>query len=248
MKKCYKCQTFKIKEDFSKNKRYKDGLHDICKSCKKESNILNKNKIKKYREENKEKQKKYYTQYYSDPSNKLKKQEYLKQYYSDPFNRERKISYAKEYDSKNKEKIKKYKEKWNQENKEYYKNYMNDKYYKDINFKITNNIRSRFYHAIKNINKSTSILKLIGCSIEHLRNYIESQFLPEMSWDNHGKIWEIDHIRSCATFDLSDIQQQKECFHYTNLQPLFKTTQVVYDFGYLNVIGNKNKNKKYIKD
>jgi len=43
-----------------------------------------------------------------------------------------------------------------------------------------------------------------------------------MSWDNYGyRGWHIDHIRPCASFDLTDPEQQRECFHYTNLQPLW---------------------------
>ena len=41
-----------------------------------------------------------------------------------------------------------------------------------------------------------------------------------MNWSNHGSYWEIDHIIPCDSFDLTDIEQQKQCFHYTNLQPL----------------------------
>lgn len=43
-----------------------------------------------------------------------------------------------------------------------------------------------------------------------------------MSWENYGiRGWHIDHIKPCASFDLSIIEEQKECFHYTNLQPLW---------------------------
>jgi 5-methylcytosine-specific restriction endonuclease McrA len=41
-----------------------------------------------------------------------------------------------------------------------------------------------------------------------------------MSWDNYGTYWHIDHIIPCSNFDFSDPIQQKECFNYTNLQPL----------------------------
>jgi len=50
-----------------------------------------------------------------------------------------------------------------------------------------------------------------------------------MTWDNHGtghngkgmKEWHIDHIKPCASFDLSKPSQQRKCFHYSNMQPLW---------------------------
>ena len=51
-----------------------------------------------------------------------------------------------------------------------------------------------------------------------------------MSWDNHGKgkgKWHIDHIRPCASFDLTDLEQQKECFNYSNLQPLWSEDNLI---------------------
>jgi len=40
-------------------------------------------------------------------------------------------------------------------------------------------------------------------------------------WDNYGSGWHIDHIRPCSSFDLSDEEQQRACFHHSNLQPLW---------------------------
>jgi hypothetical protein len=52
--------------------------------------------------------------------------------------------------------------------------------------------------------------------------YLESHFKTGMTWENHGKFgWHIDHIIPCASFDLTDLEQQKKCFHYTNFQPLW---------------------------
>jgi hypothetical protein len=41
-----------------------------------------------------------------------------------------------------------------------------------------------------------------------------------MSWENYGKVWEIDHIMPCAIFDLTKADHQKRCFHFSNTQPL----------------------------
>ncbi len=41
-----------------------------------------------------------------------------------------------------------------------------------------------------------------------------------MSWENYGREgWHIDHIIPCAALDLSRPDQQKRCFHFTNLRP-----------------------------
>jgi hypothetical protein len=63
---------------------------------------------------------------------------------------------------------------------------------------------------------------LIGCSPVELKDYLEKLFKPGMTWKNyklHG--WEVDHIIPCDNFDLTNIEEQKKCFHYTNLQPLW---------------------------
>jgi len=45
-------------------------------------------------------------------------------------------------------------------------------------------------------------------------------FIAGMSWANYGE-WHIDHKKPCALFDLRDTDQQRACFHYSNLQPLW---------------------------
>jgi hypothetical protein len=74
--------------------------------------------------------------------------------------------------------------------------------------------------AIKENYKSGSSRELLGCSISEVRKHLEAQFATGMTWANHGK-WHIDHIRPCCTFDLSNPAQQRACFHYTNLRPLW---------------------------
>lgn len=89
-------------------------------------------------------------------------------------------------------------------------------------FRLLCNLRNRVTKIVSGVNKSSSTLNMLGCSIEKLRKHLESQFTEGMSWDNYGLYgWHVDHIMPCASFDMTDPEQQKECFHYTNLQPLW---------------------------
>ena len=84
------------------------------------------------------------------------------------------------------------------------------------------NLRNRINGALGGINKSASTQELLGCSVDEFVSYLESKFTDGMTWENRGRSgWHIDHIRPCATFDLTDPEQQRQCFHYTNLQPLW---------------------------
>lgn len=87
-------------------------------------------------------------------------------------------------------------------------------------FKLLNIFRSRITVAIKTGKKSTSTIELLGCPLSVAKSHIESQFKEGMSWENHGE-WHIDHIKPCASYDLTLAEEQKKCFHYTNLQPLW---------------------------
>jgi hypothetical protein len=71
--------------------------------------------------------------------------------------------------------------------------------------------------------KDAQLRDIIGCGKLELRAHIEAQFLPGMVWENYGRDgWEIDHIKPCASFDLTDPDRMRECFHYTNLRPLWR--------------------------
>lgn len=105
-----------------------------------------------------------------------------------------------------------------------------EKYYRNkklkSNYFFTRKIATRIYMALKRGGgiKSIKTSDAIGCSVTFLKNHLESKFRDGMNWDNYGKFgWHIDHIKPCASFDLSDQEQQNKCFHYTNLQPLWRS-------------------------
>lgn len=92
----------------------------------------------------------------------------------------------------------------------------------NVNYRLARALRFRVWRALKGLRKEAPTLELLGCTLEELRAYLESKFRDGMSWENYGQPgWEIDHIRPCASFDLSDIEQLRQCFHYSNLQPLW---------------------------
>ncbi len=92
----------------------------------------------------------------------------------------------------------------------------------DIEFSLKLRLRRRLNGALKaaDATTSSSTMKLLGCKPSELRAHLEAQFVDGMSWSNYGQ-WEVDHIRPCASFDLTSPAQQEACFHYTNLQPLW---------------------------
>jgi len=105
---------------------------------------------------------------------------------------------------------------------EYHRNYMAKRARLDMDFRLRGSLRARVRSAIHAGcgRKAVRTMSLIGCSIAQLRAHLEAQFTRGMTWENYGD-WHIDHIKPCASFDLSNEQQQRECFHFTNLQPLW---------------------------
>ena len=171
---------------------------EMRKQYLKEYREKNKEKIslrnKKYREKNKEKIKQQQKEYRERPENKKRAKEYRKVYYEN--NKERIARLQKEL-------IAKYRK-------------------TNIQFKLSDRLRTRLYQALKGNFKNGSAVRNLGCSIEELKIHLENQFEEGMTWDNWKPDgWHIDHIKPLSKFDLTDPVQFKEAVHYTNLQPLW---------------------------
>lgn len=194
------------------NKNYREKQKAKKGECSLKSKISTfdrKKYEKQYQIENAQKLKEYQREYRIINKEKLKKskrEDYLK-------NKKRYQDYHKIYRKEKKEQLKINK-------REYVKNRRNE----DILFKIIGNLRSRLRDVMKykNTKKCKKTLELTGCTLEFLCNYLELKFTEGMSWNNYGKFgWHIDHIIPCSSFDMTDPEEQKKCFHYTNLQPLW---------------------------
>ena len=134
--------------------------------------------------------------------------------------------YDREYRKNNKDAILNKYLKWSENNRDHTRTYMREyqknRRHNDPKFKILGNLRCRIHLAIKNKSgeKAQSSINLLGCTIEELHEFLEAEFEEGMTWENMGE-WHVDHIRPCASFNLEDPEEQKKCFHWTNLQPLW---------------------------
>jgi hypothetical protein len=193
---CYKCQIEKNITDFASDKSKSDGFCCKCKSCYSEWYFATKKQRRKVA-------KRWYQE------NKIQERDKNKQRYLQ--NKERDGAKNRAWYQKNKESVRSYRAAYNKNKRK-----------TDINFRLADSLRSRITKVLKQNKKSKHTMELIGCSIEQFRKHLEKQFVDGMSWDNYGFYgWHIDHIKPCSSFDLSNPEQQKLCFHYTNLQPLW---------------------------
>jgi len=219
----------KILELYGQGKKYSDISREVGLSHNRVYRIIrrdnNKDKIRKYnlnyRQINKEKLKEY------DRSEKHLNN--CRNYQKN--NKELRKKQCHKYYQNNKDRIKNSILKWRLNNREKRNNYCRlyniNKRKIDLNYRLSVYLRTRLWSAIKlqsdkKLFKNGKIDNLIGCPIEHLKQYIESKFLPGMNWDNHSQQgWHIDHKIPCANFNLTIEEERKKCFHYTNLQPLW---------------------------
>ena len=214
-------------------KEYQKEYYKANKGKKAESNkeyrVKNKEKIKEYRQENREYYKEYNKEYVK--VNKDKIAEYLKankdkiaecskEYYK--ANKGKKAEYTKA----NKEKIAEYNKQYKKVNKdkiaEYQKEYQKKKRKTDPLYKLKHNLRSSSSRVWKGTTKSATTEKLLGCSYIEFRDYITAQFVGNMTWENYGDVWHVDHIIPLATIEnVNQIELIESLCHYSNLQPLF---------------------------
>jgi hypothetical protein len=198
MKQCSKCDLIKPEKEFYKRAVSADGLTSQCKCCILEAN---KERHKAYYECNKESIRVKHREWHNENRESVcsRKRKRRKE------NPEKFKAKAKEYRLKNKEKIKAYHKEYGQR----------------IRTRISQACRARVREALKNKSqKAFGTEALLGCSIDELKTHLESQFTEGMTWENYGE-WHIDHIRPCASFNLTDPAEQKICFHYSNIQPLW---------------------------
>ncbi len=104
-----------------------------------------------------------------------------------------------------------------------------ERWLSDSRFRISKLISHRIREALRkqSLKKAKRAASYLGCSLDEFISHIESKFEKGMTWKNYGfDGWHLDHLRPCASFDLTKPEEVHACFHYTNYQPLWASKNV----------------------
>lgn len=197
---CTKCKETKPLTAFSADKDSGDGVRYRCKECTSEIGKETRDLVKE-----RERSKRYYLKNKEKSKNRL--QNWRKNH--------REYSYARD---------KKYRESRPDETRAIIKRaYLKER--ESPTNRICHAITSGIYHSISKGSKfGRTTRALLDFSFEDLKEHLEVQFLPGMSWDNYGLGgWEIDHIVPVSSFsyETPDDPEFKVCWALGNLRPLW---------------------------
>lgn len=211
-KQCSICKKVLNESDFNRKSASKDGLDSKCKYCQKEydksRSAQKKIYDKKYKQEHKEQIKNYDKQH---PRLEYKRQ-YSKIYHEE--HKEQAKEYSKCYQENNKIK-----------EKQRYAKYHLTHYNIDLKYTIDHKVMSTIYASLKSNFHDTIYNKYLNYNMVTLKEHLEKQFTSEMSWDNYGSYWELDHIIPKSQFNYSSVDDKEFqlCWSLSNLRPLSKT-------------------------
>ena len=205
MKKCNKCNQKKEGIEFNKCKKHIDGLQYKCIEC--ELKI----------------QKEWYLKNKDSHDEKS-----IKKYYS---NKSHHLQYSTNYREKNKAKISDYQKQYYLKNKEgklkQSSKWIKYNFQNDPIFKLKCITRTLIGKSFKRglngtYKKGKKTEQILNCTMQEFIEYLQSQFKPGMTLENHGQgegKWNIDHI-----IPISSAKTEEEIYklnHFTNLQPLW---------------------------
>jgi hypothetical protein len=137
----------------------------------------------------------------------------------------------KNWSTENKEKLKNYHKEWRNNNREkineYKRNYEKNKKSTDPTYKLSCNIRTAIYTALKegNVNKNSKTFNMLPYDLSELMGHLETQFTSGMSWSNYGE-WHVDHIIPISSFNFNNYEEFESCWSLSNLQPLWGSENI----------------------
>ncbi len=207
-KKCSKCEISKPLEQFPNDHKCSGGKRGTCKDCRLNQWVPTENEILTCKICN---EKKDFTLFASKGG---KQKPYECKACLNTKERDKRAANPEEYNKKKRETYKIQKDKINETRRKNLQKRRDE----DPKYRVMMALHCRLYMAVKE--KKGKTMELVGCSKDDLNKHLYSKFTEGMTWDNYGE-WHIDHIHPCASFNLEDPEDQKKCFHWTNLQPLW---------------------------
>lgn len=146
---------------------------------------------------------------------------------TDPELRKRRVEYSANWAKNNRDRVNELDRKyWKQGGKERSLARRKKRNKSDLEYRLRCNTRARAHGLFKkafnvdSLKKPESTIELFGCTLPFLIEYLRKLYKPGMTDENYGE-WELDHIKPCVLFNFTDKQQRLDCFHYSNLQPLW---------------------------
>jgi len=187
--------------------------------------------LKNYRQKNKEDLKRKREEKYQ--KNPEKQKIANKKSYEN--HRDDRLIRNKEYYEENRSELVEYQKEYRNNNKELIATYHRNKYHNDANYRLRVLIKSAIKRFFKSKN-SKSITNYLAYSLQELKEHLEKQFEPWMTWGNQGKynpliwndddsstwVWNIDHIVPQSDLPYTSIEDDnfKKCWALDNLRPL----------------------------
>lgn len=227
------------KEFFYLNKGY---FSHICKECEKQNSKMykqnNSEKVKKwhnqYIQDNRDDLLKYSKQYYQENKEELKQEQ--KKYYTQ--NKSEILESKKIYYEENKNNILEYKSEYGKNNRDQINEHRRNKIKNDVSFMLRCSVAPKIRNVLKKTGSSknsNSVWKFLPYSPQELRNHLENQFEPWMSWNNYGAynkliwkddnsstwVWNIDHIIPQSDLPYASMTDDnfEKCWSLDNLRP-----------------------------
>lgn len=241
---CLTCNTWKDISEFGNKAKTKDGLNSQCKACVRAYRLRSLDRIKAYEEDHREEHKAYMKAYHEvlRQERKIKEQKYYEEHKEEieqqkEQRRLKAIENKKKYTYEHREEAKARAKKYYWEHLEKYKAYeqtearkqsrklQDMKRSKNVFYRINKAFAQGMRHSLKSNKAGQHWEDLIPYTLQQVREHLESQFTPSMSWDNYGTYWEIDHIIPQNLFNIQSPEDKefKICWSLANLRPLKKS-------------------------
>jgi len=112
-----------------------------------------------------------------------------------------------------------------------YNRLYNAKMRKDPVYRMRANVSRQVSHALfreSGSKRGESTFKHLPYTPEQLKEHLQAQFDENMTWDNYGDYWHIDHIhpQSLLPYDSLEHPNFQKCWALDNLQPLEKIENI----------------------